>query len=919
VTAAGDATTAVADIGEGPTGEVTQVRPAPTAVMRRRGDLIGRYVVLTPIGEGGMGLVYLAYDPELDRKVALKLLRPGGAGHGSAARLLREAQALARLADPNVVAVYDVGTCDDQVFVAMEFIPGATLSTWLKEQPRSQPEILAVFAAVGRGLAAAHRAGLVHRDLKPANIMIGVDGRARVMDFGLARGAGDTDEVDLEDALATPRDRMLAAELTRGAAVLGTPAYMAPEQWQRLTADARSDQFSFCVALWEALCGQRPFQGPGLAGLSEAVLLGRRQRPPDRARLPPWLRALLERGLAVAPEDRFPAMDALLVALDAGRRRGRRRRAWVPALALAALLAAGLGAAAWSRHRQHLACAAEAATLERDVWTAPTRTWLRDLLQRFDRDGEAVLARWGDPHVAAWRAARTELCELAADTDLAPEQLARARDCLDDAADRLAAVLEALRRSGTQSGLRVVPALAGLPAPGNCVDPRALARPTGAPDLDRARRPEARRALLRARSLAVAGDFKAGLAAAREVLAEIDAPGPLRTEAEWTTGYLASRTGDPTSAEPLLRSAAAGARALGLDDLEVDTLNSYAYVVGYQRARHDEATLVGDLALATLERQGASHSLRAATVHMTLATVEHARGDSKAALGRMARALTIREEILGPEHPEVALVCSNKANIHLSLGDTAAAEALLLRALGIHERNLGPHHPDLASVLNNLANVHDTRDDQPGAEALYRRALAIREQSLGPDHPDVAANLSNLAIVVRAQGRHAEALELAERSLTTMERAFGPDHPNVAQAAQNLASVHQWAGRPRDARAMFLRALTTWERTLAPDHPTLARPLIGLADLAMERRQPAEAARLLERAVTLLVGGEVDPLLVADTRMSLAEALAGKDEARAVAEARLAAAAYEAAGADAAGDLREARAWLAARPRRRSR
>src|SRR4051812_10268762 len=243
-----------------------------------RGSAVGRYVVLERIGSGGMGVVYAAYDPELDRKVALKLLRPdrAGAAGEAALRLQRGAQAIARLSDPHVVAVYDAGTFGDQVFVAMELMEGRTLRQWLGEGKRGWREIVDVFVAAGRGLAAAHAAGLVHRDFKPDNVLLGTDGRVKVADFGLARPVGDADPGGGEAALMeSPGSRgLLATPLTEWGVAMGTPAYMAPEQLRGERADARSDQFSFCVALWEALYGRKPFAGESFREMLDAERRG---------------------------------------------------------------------------------------------------------------------------------------------------------------------------------------------------------------------------------------------------------------------------------------------------------------------------------------------------------------------------------------------------------------------------------------------------------------------------------------------------------------------------------------------------------------------------------------------------------------------------------------------------------------------
>jgi Tol biopolymer transport system component/tRNA A-37 threonylcarbamoyl transferase component Bud32 len=300
----------------------------------RRGSTLGRYIVLNKLGGGGMGVVYAAYDPELDRKVAVKLLRAETASHrkdsNARERLLREAQAMARLSHPNVIPVYDVGTLGEQVFIAMELIDGRTLKDWLKEKQRGAREVLDVFIQAGKGLAAAHAAGLVHRDFKPDNVLIGCDGQVKVLDFGIARAVEDlasgapTLPQKLE-AQGPSTPRVLEVQLTKTGMFLGTPAYMAPEQLLGKATDARTDQFSFCVALYEALYGERPFDGSGVDALTHQVTKGEVKEPSKSSRVPSWVRQVLLRGLRPNPKERFPSMDALLRELGQSPPVARRR------------------------------------------------------------------------------------------------------------------------------------------------------------------------------------------------------------------------------------------------------------------------------------------------------------------------------------------------------------------------------------------------------------------------------------------------------------------------------------------------------------------------------------------------------------------------------------------------------------------
>jgi tRNA A-37 threonylcarbamoyl transferase component Bud32 len=378
----------------------------------RRGATIGRYVVLGWVGNGAMGDVYSAYDPDLDRKLAIKLLRvkrgSSVGGLDGKTRLLREAQAIAKLSHPNVVVVHDVGTFEDRVFIAMEFIEGGTLSFWLHAQQRTWREILRVFIAAGGGLQHAHEANLVHRDFKPDNVMVRVDGDVRVMDFGLVRYIDVIDneteaDVDPNSPLANlpmgpeqpvrgafaldatvdlakpPPLPAVAAQavqtkLTQTGVVLGTPAYMAPEQFVGQTVDARTDQFSFCVALYEALFGVRPFDGATMSELTGNVLAGHVKPTPQRSQVPLAVSRALRRGLSVAPADRYPSMTGLLADLE---RYARPRANVVMGMAAGfVVLAALVGGLVWREIDRESLCAVPADRFE-GVWETSGRNGSR--------------------------------------------------------------------------------------------------------------------------------------------------------------------------------------------------------------------------------------------------------------------------------------------------------------------------------------------------------------------------------------------------------------------------------------------------------------------------------------------------------------------------------------------------------------
>ncbi|HSK04122.1 MAG TPA: protein kinase [Kofleriaceae bacterium] len=326
----------------------SQVAPRPTRTLTI-GDRVGRYLVLSALGAGGMGVVFAAYDPQLDRKVALKLLRAGITYNTQDARtrLRREAQAIAQLSHPNVVGVYDVGTTEDgDLYIAMEFVEGDTLTSWLKKYPRTWREIVDVFLQAARGLLAAHSVGLLHRDFKPDNVLVGGDGRVRVTDFGLARSVITPEDAVRPGGAPTSGASALSVELTATGTVLGTPRYMAPEQLTGPDIDARADQFSFCVALYEALYGGHP-----LPGATSVAMLERHEKaapPPEGTKVPSAVGRAVMTGLERDRSKRFPTMGALISALVPAPRRSPARYA---AVALAGILVTG-GAVAAALNRE---------------------------------------------------------------------------------------------------------------------------------------------------------------------------------------------------------------------------------------------------------------------------------------------------------------------------------------------------------------------------------------------------------------------------------------------------------------------------------------------------------------------------------------------------------------------------------------
>jgi tetratricopeptide (TPR) repeat protein/tRNA A-37 threonylcarbamoyl transferase component Bud32 len=919
---------------------------------------VGRFRMLQRLGQGGMGTVYAAYDDHLDRKVAVKLIRPSRIEDTAVReRTLREARALARLSHPNVVHVYEVGEIEDQLFLAMEFLAGPTLRHWLDETPnRDWRETLRVFRQAGEGLAAAHAEGIVHRDFKPHNAMFGVDRRVRVLDFGLARI--DRTDDPRSDAILDGSSPVEEG-LTASGMLLGTPAYMAPEQLEGKHADARSDQFGFCVALYEALYDERPFAGRTLAELIRAVTNAQIQEPRGGA-VPAWVRRVLLRGLARDPTQRFESMRALLDAL--GDDPVYRRRKWWAVTLLTGLL----GGTVWGTwHAVQVdasTCEGFEARLE-GVWDDARRAEVQAAIEAtklsYAPDTWVRVEERLDEYTRAWVAARSEACEATHQGEQSGELLDLRMACLNERLQHVRATVDVLAAADETVVNKAVEAVVGLPTLERCADVDALTAELPPPEdpAVAARVVELDEQLIEASAFEKAGKYAEGLTLADAVVRDAAVLGyePLQVRAWLQQGDLQWRAGDDAAAEATLEQSYEAAVGLQMAAEAASASASLVWVVGNQLDRHHEGRRWAKDAKPWARAAGTDEAL--ATYFNDLGAVARNEGKYEEARGYHERALAIREKAVGPDHPNVAIALINLGNVAKDEGKYEKARAHLERALAISEKALGPGHPNVARTLTNLGNVAENEGKHEEARAHLERALAIFEKALGPDHPDVARILPNLGIVVDSMGKYAEArgyferalaireqagdpdhLEVAvllnglgsvaenegkyeearghfERALAILEKALGPDHPNVASVLTNLGVVARKQGKFKEARGYHERALAIREKALGPDHPNVASPLVGLGQVMLGEGNPSEALPLLERALTIRTATEVGPTDLAETRFVLARALwdagpeAGRDRERAKALAELAHTAFAEAGEGSAKTLEEVQAW----------
>jgi tetratricopeptide (TPR) repeat protein/predicted Ser/Thr protein kinase len=925
-----------------------------------RGYALGRYIILSELGSGGMGVVYMALDPELDRRVAVKLLRNEEASEGARVRLLREAQALARLSHPNVVTIHDVGEHEGQIYIAMEYVEGSTLTQWCKA-PRTWKQVLDTLVRAGEGLAAAHEGRLVHRDFKPDNVMVGRDGRVRVMDFGLARGqVADAGEVEStlpggrakEDAPPDPG-------VTRGTGVVGTPAYMSPEQHRGDAVDARTDQFSFCVTLWEALYGQRPFAGEQLPALVMNVLGGIVREPPSDRGVPSWLRRAIERGLRVDRTERYESMNALLEAIEQHRRRARNGRRLAVALAGLGVAALVAGAMVRSRHAKTAACEREGQAAAA-VWPGridAVREGIAGAGLAYAETLPERLAPWLDKWATEWGQATEDACRrLTISETMAPDVHRRVVGCLDLQRVDVETLVEGLAAGDPVALRNAVPDAADLPSPAECMDLDRLARMAWPDDAQWNEVQELRRSLVAQARPGSRSELDAAIERARGLVARAEAVGfaPLVAEAQLALGETLQED-DYAGSEAAFRAAYFGALAVDAPNTAATAAERLVRLVGSKLARPDEALEWAEHARALSQRVDDEEGLLRARLDSSVGTVIEAKGDYTEAARVYEGVLAVREAALGPEHPEVAVALNMLATAKGRNRELAEAERLLRRVIGIRERTDGPGHPftiwaynnlatalkgqgrleeaqviyernlgelerlfgddhfEVTSTLNNLGNLLGMRGRNEEALAYHERALKIRETKLGPTHPEVATSLGNRGNILHSLKRHEEARADFQRALEIVEAAFGPEHPGVAQDMANLAAVHEALGDYEKAESFARRSVELREKLLGPSHVLVAASLLNLGSAAIADGRAADAIAPLERSVAIRQAKGDLPTLLAESRFELARALeaSGADEKRAIELAREALAAYRAAGAGVEAEIERIVAWQA--------
>lgn len=820
---------------------------------------LGHFVVLGALGYGAMGRVYLVHDPKLDRRVALKLItaKPGERDDDAAqrsARLVREARAIAKLSHPNVVTVFETGTVPtldgEEVFIAMEFIDGCTLLKWQGEHKRTWREVVDVYSQAGQGLAAAHQAEIVHRDFKPENVLCGADGRARVVDFGLAGGASTTPE-----HLQMTSEEIDVAVQTRSGVLMGTPAYMAPECFRGDAASASSDQFSFCAALYEALYGVRPFEAANVSEMLAAVLRAK-PRVPDHAEVPGWLSQAVIKGLSDAPSERWSSMTELLSELRRDPQRSRRRAALLGGGALAAACLGALVATKTSRP-----CAPPDDRLA-GVWDSSVAAQVEAAFQAtqlgFVDETWVLVDAALDDYAQGWRKNAVAVCR-AAKSEPAEVALLRAR-CIGRRLSELRQLTSMLVTADAQTVEKASEASDALTDSADCLDLGTLQQHLAAPPKGTASKVEdVRQAIAASKVLGQLGKYDEAQQQAHANIQHANETAylPLMAEAQAELGHLQGLAGDEKSATKALAEAFWLARRCGHEEVQIDVATGLAGLLGVQGHLEDSQRWAQGAA-ADLERTGGSPR-KQARLDANLGDALSIAGQPEQALEHLRAALVFANSTPGRERD--LAVFSNKMGAALHrVGRYDAARQHYQRALNLDRKRLGSYHPQLGNVVHNLARLAVESGDNAQARTYLQQALELWTTSSGEQSTRVAAARNTLGVLHTELGEYRLARAQFLLALPVLEAGIGENNLAVGTTLYNLAYLDHLTGDLDNATRGYARAVTMLEATLGPDNPAIAGLLAYFADALLQSGRQNQASALVVRAVAMCSKDTANPV-----------------------------------------------------------
>jgi tetratricopeptide (TPR) repeat protein len=905
--------------GSGPPAEHRALRPPKRALLQRAATF-ERYTVLEMLGRGGMGEVYAVYDSKLDRKAALKVLRH--TNNDYEVRLRREAQAMARLSHPNVVAVFDTGSLDGRVFVAMEFVQGQTLRAWQRAKARPLAEILRMYIDAGRGLAAAHAAGLVHRDFKPDNVLVSEGGAVKVTDFGLARAVNTsattpwtpTPWTPSEDVVPSPPYKSnpppvvdlppnapapampeaspaLTSAVTESGELLGTPGYMAPEQYLEEEIDERTDQFAFCIALYEALYGEKPFP----AGLTESVpaMLAHQVKPPPKgSKVPAHIHRALLRGLASEKSDRHPRMLALLEELSHDP--AKRRRQVAAAVAVVAAIAVG---GVWvnrtiAERTSRLCAGSEAEAAE---------VWNRDVQGRIER---AMLATnlpyaadvWRrtrgalDAYMAAWTAMHKQTCQATRIDRRQSEQVMTVHmACLGQRREEFGALTKVLESADGDVVAKAVQAAMALPSVETCKDVTSLlsVEPEPGDPASRSELDSIRKGLAAVRAEYQAGKYASARADADLLVERARRVGyhPVIAEALLWLAQAMSKVGVPR-AQCIERSEEAAAEAdSGRDDLlraeaASKTMRWYSGQGQFKEAEAWSAVIGSALQRASGSGEK-TYELRRGDWLREQCYLLYRKWQLDQAVQPCQEAWQIVSK--GVDFEPLMATSSTVTGVYAALGQREEAEKIATALDDKIIRTLGEEHPARRTSLNNLSYIAAMSFDYKASAAFAIQAVLIGEKAAPGDFGTTAAQI-NVCDAYARMGNGAGALPYCDSAIAGTLKAYGPDSDFTAEAHDAKGAALLALERFPDAVVEYEETIRIHEKIGASKHPVFVRALGGIGRAQLAMGQPRRAVATLERALaiadTLELRTRNDKVIGAEVRFALARALASSGGAR---------------------------------------
>jgi len=800
------------------------------------GATIGHFRVVRELGAGGMGVVFEAHDPDLDRRVAIKVVRDRNAGSAAGVRLIAEAQAMARLAHPNVVGVHEVGTIDNQVFLVMELVRGDTLAGWLDRHPRPWRDIVAVFVQAGEGLLAAHHAGLIHRDFKPSNVLIDLTGRARVSDFGLARG--------------DDHEKKKLAQGSEASTVAGTLAYMAPEQRAGEPVDARADQYAFAISLQQALAPKHA--------------VGKSSRR---------VKTAIARALEIDPDERFPSLDALLHELKSSL---RSRRMMVASIGSGVIMA-GLAASLFFTRPEPDDCV-NGTRLVDDIWKPSTRlAQLAKFMQV--RPGSVVTsastAQLVDDWAERWKLGRKAACAVSG------SQRTERLGCLDRGLHELRAQVSLWQNADPAIVDHAVQAAAALPQPQEC-----STHPSAA--LDDALKTRISELLAQVRS-GRGRQAHAGVADMLKLAESQHNPRALAT-ALVAAGRIEREAGNFPVAREHFSRAAREAGSAGDDRLLLDALVEEAVIIIdlgrprdslglldaaealQTRSKLDEGERIALVRGDALGQAGQAkeaidaimsvlpaieaRAIRDPAARMTLTTAlgqlaaAQRQLDPETARKTMLRGLTLDEQQFGPTHPEVGKTLHDLASIEIQLERYDDADDHLDRAIKIFISSYGERHPMVGATFMTMAHLAASQGKLDDARNMYLQAQSSLTGVLPEDAPHFSAIEQGLGDIARQQDKCKDAIPHFEHAIKLLELNGHAENERAMQLT-NLGFCYGDVGRTAEAKKTLQLSLDEIDRLHMPKR-WLAEPYGALGDLEYAAGNKAKAIELDRKAIAAL-------------------------------------------------------------------